>query len=127
MAVVYVIQKQMRYDDRRRGLVSRFDLEPAKQYGELVFLLSSTAEPFSPEPVLEALRERLAPIKPGDYLLLVGNPCLIGWATAIAADLTEGQVNLLQWHGKERRYIEVKANIFGELDKGLPDDRAQRA
>ena len=112
MAVVYVIQKQMQWDERRGELVSRFNLEPARQYGDFVFLLPSTAGPFSPEETLEQLREKLEPITPDDHLLLVGNPCLIGWATAIAADLTGGQVNLLQWHGKERRYIEVRANIF---------------
>lgn len=114
MAVIYVIQKQMRWDERKRGLVSRFNLEPARQYGDsFVFLLPSTATPFSPEPVLEELRKRLEPITGEDYLLLVGNPCFIGWATAIAADRTEGHVNLLQWHNKESRYIEVRANVFG--------------
>lgn len=113
MAVVYVIQKQMRWDHRKQALVSRFNLEPAKQYGEFVFLLGATADPFSSEPVLEVLRERLEPITAEDYLLLVGNPCLIGWATAIAADRTDGQVNLLQWHANERRYIAVQANVFG--------------
>ena len=113
MAVVYVIQKQMRYDDRRKGLVSRFNLEPARQYGDLVFLLAATADPFNPEPVLEILRERLEPVTADDYLLLVGNPCLIGWATAIAADRTDGRVNLLQWHARERRYLDVRANVFG--------------
>lgn len=113
MAIVYIIQKQMRWDERQGELVSRFNLEPAQQYGEFVFLLSPTAAPFHPEPVLEELRKKLEPITVEDYLLLVGNPCLIGWATAIAADRTEGQVNLLQWHGKERRYIEVRANVFG--------------
>ena len=112
MAVVYVIQKQMRYDERRKGLVSRFNLEPAKQYGELVFLLDTAAEPFNPEPVLKVLRERLEPITAEDYLLLVGNPCLIGWATAIAADRTDGDVNLLQWRARERRYLAVSANVF---------------
>ena len=113
MAVVYIIQKQMRYDERKRGLVPRFDLEPAKQYGELCYLLSPTAEPTDPEPVLKALRERLEHVTADDYLLLVGNPCLIGWATAIAADRTEGRVNFLQWHSRERRYLAVRAKIFG--------------
>jgi N-acetyl-beta-hexosaminidase len=44
-----------------------------------------------------------------DYLLLIGNPVFIGWATAIAAAYNEGRVNLLMWSGKEKGYREVKA------------------
>lgn len=114
MAVVYVIQRQMRYDERKRGLVSRFNLEPAKQYGDLVFLLPSEAGADDPEGAVRILRSRLNKFTREDYLLLVGNPCLIGWATAIAADLTDGHVKLLQWHGKERRYLAVSADLYGE-------------
>ena len=61
---------------------------------------------------IDELNEKLAGYKPTDYLLLVGNPCLIGWAVAIATHKTGGSVRLLQWSGKDKKYIGILANIF---------------
>lgn len=113
MAVVYVVQRQLRYDSRRRGMVPRFDLEPARQHGRLEFLLGPDAGPGDPEGVLGALHERLRDATAEDFLLLVGNPCLIGWAAAIFADLT-GRLNMLQWHTREKRYVPVQSVVFTE-------------
>ena len=113
MSRVFVVQKQHCWDPGKDQFVPKFDLSPAEQYGELVYLLSPTAAPFRPESVLRELQEKLADIKPDDYLLLIGNPVLIGLATAVAADALEGSVNLLQWSGKERRYLPIAVeNVF---------------
>ena len=109
---VFVVQKQMRFDRDVGDYVPKFDLSPAREYGELHYLLSPSAAPFSPESILAELHERLADFGDSDYLLLVGNPCLIGFATAIASDYNDGRINLLQWNGKERRYLPVSADLF---------------
>lgn len=113
MAVVYIVQKQMRYDPAKRGLVPRFNLEPARQYGDLKFLLDSQATPLSPDTTVACLQERLREFSENDYLLLVGNPCLMGWACAMAAEKAGGVLQLLQWHSAEKRYIPVRAELFG--------------
>jgi hypothetical protein len=120
---VFVVQNQQRRDPASGRLVPKFDLEPAREHGELVFLLGGSAKPFRPEPVLRQLREQLADFSDADSLLLIGNPCLIGWATAIAADANEGRVRLLQWSGSEGRYVAICAeDVFGDSDQ--PSDAA---
>lgn len=113
MAVtVFVVQDQRRYNRDTGDYEAAFDLSPAEEYGQLSYLLTPTAAPWSPETVLPELWTALGSFGDGDHLLLVGNPILIGWATAVAADANEGRVGLLQWHGKDRRYIAVSAQVF---------------
>lgn len=111
MSKVYVVQNQHRWDREKEAFVPKFDLAKAQQYGELVCLLSPTAAPFHPGPVVEELRSKLEWYEEGDYLLLVGNPVLIGCAVAIASQATKGRVRLLQWSGTDQRYIPVEVNL----------------
>lgn len=114
---VFVVQNQHRWSREHQRFEPKFDLSPAETFGELVYLLSPTAAPFRPEPVIEELREKLADFGPGDHLLLVGNPVLIGFAVALAADANGGDVSLLQWSGKDQRYIAVEASgLFTSSD-----------
>lgn len=116
MSRVFVVQNQHRWDQRNERFVPKFDLSSAEEYGELVPLLSPTASPFNAGPVIVDMQEKLKGFSNDDYLLLIGNPALIGWAVAIAADYNEGAVTLLQWSGKDRRYIPITAdNIFPDL------------
>jgi len=108
---VYVIQNQMRFDHKEKELVPRFDLTSANEYGEIEFLLSPSAAPFNSEGVHSELSEKLAQFTVDDHLLLVGNPVLIGMASALAADAA-GTVNFLQWSGKDQKYIVIRAEIF---------------
>ncbi len=108
MSKVYVVQNQHRWDGAHQRFVPKFDSTSAERFGELVYLLSPTAAPFRSEPIIAELQEKLRDYRPGDHLLLVGNPVLIGFAVAIAADANDGHVDLLQWSGKDQRYIEVK-------------------
>lgn len=109
---VYVVQDQRRYDKDTGTYVPKFDLSPAAEHGEIRYLLSPTAAPFNSDGVVKELRETLADFSDDDHLLLVGNPILIGWSTAIAADFNDGSVSLLQWSGKDQRYISVVAQLF---------------
>lgn len=113
---VYVIQNQMRFDHTKQELVPRFDLTSASEYGEIEFLLSPSAGPFSPESILSELREKLADFTDDDHLLLIGNPVLIGLASAIASDMA-GIVNFLQWSGKDQKYIIIRADVFPDDEK----------
>ena len=110
MSRVFVVQNQHRWDRDNEKFVPKFDLSPAGIHGELVYLLSPTAAPFRPAPVIEELRRKLEDFTSDDALLLVGNPVLIGLAVAVAADYNDGQVNLLQWSGKNRKYLKVEVS-----------------
>lgn len=111
MSKVYVVQKQMRREGD--GYVPKYDFGPAEGHGELVFMLDDRDNPYQQERVLAVLRSYLEDYTPEDYLLLVGNPCLIGWAVALAADATDtGTVQLLQWNGRHGVYDAVPADIY---------------
>lgn len=110
MSKVYVVQSTLRMNPATRKLEAKFDVSAAEVFGELVYLLSAQAAPFSPDPVIAELRTKLAKYNPEhDYLLLIGNPCLIGWTVAVAAHVGAGRVNLLQWSGREGRYLPICA------------------
>lgn len=105
---VYVVQQQMRKGESGR-LEPRFSHEDARRFGEIRFLLSPSIKPFRPEAAIRELRDSLDRFTEDDYLLLVGNPCLIGWATAIAAERTGGRVRMLQW--SRSGYVEVDSDL----------------
>lgn len=118
---VYIVQDQRRYDKDTGTFVQKFDLSPAEEHGAFRYLLTPTASPFNPAIIIPELHEGLRDFSDGDHLLLVGNPILIGWATAIAADYNEGRVSVLQWSGKDHRYIAVSAQVFDVDPAGAGD------
>ena len=114
MKKVFVVQNQLRMNHRTGELEPKYRFDSAKEYGELIYLLSPTARPFSPGHVISVLTEKLEDYDNDDSLLLVGNPVLIGFAVAIAADFNGGRVRCLQWSGTDRRYIAIEANLYEE-------------
>ena len=111
MAVVYVVQKQMKVDPRSGDMVSRFDLTQAEPYGTIEYLLSPKARPYAAGGIIAELYRKLDTFSDEDYLLLVGNQCLVGLAMSVASDVNDGVVNILQWSGRDQAYVEIKANI----------------
>lgn len=101
---VFYVQNTRRTDRRTGELTLKHDLTSAEEFGDLVQLLSPTARPDSAGVVRE-LREKLRGIERRDYLLLVGNPALIGYAAAIAADHLGGHLRLLQWGNDRYRVL----------------------
>ncbi len=116
---VFIIQEQMRWDTNSSKFVSKFDIESAKRFGKIEHLLSPKAAPFNSTPIISELHKKLKKFSDDDYLLLIGNPCLIGWAVAIAADYNDGRVKLLQWSGKDQKYMEIKADIFADSQQAF--------
>lgn len=113
MAVtVFVVQDSRRYDKDTGEYVSVHDLSPAEEYGTLRYLLSPTAAPWAPQSVLDDLWKGLEDFGDDDYLLMVGNPILVGLATAVACDINDGRIKFLQWNGRERRYTDVEAQVY---------------
>lgn len=107
---VFIVQNPHRWNDREKQFAPVFDFSSAQDYGELHFLLSPTASPFNPPSVIAELKEKLAGFSDDDHLLLVGNPALIGFASIVAADFNDGRVKMLQWSGKDHRYIPIEAS-----------------
>jgi len=105
---VFVIQNQHRWSSEDKGFVPKYDVSSAKVYGDLYEILSPTASPFRPSAVLPDIKRELSFFADDDYLLLIGNPVLIGICLSVAAQANGGRVKVLQWSGKESKYISIQ-------------------
>ena len=92
----------------------------ASKYGELIFLLPELSQIiFSPGPLVFKLRKLLRDYTPEDYLLLTGDPAIIGVACSIVSDITNGKYKLLKWDKQERQYYPIEINLYekGKIDE----------
>ena len=85
--------------------------------GKFHFLLSEFSQMiFSPGPLIYKLRQGLKNFKQGDYLLLTGDPAIIGVACSIVSDITNGKYRLLKWDKQERKYYPLELNLYEKGD-----------
>ena len=84
----------------------------ATQFGNLKVCLPENSQIIlSPTYVITTLRSKLKDYTKKDYLLLTGDPAIIGVACSIVSDITNGEFNLLKWDKPERRYYPVEINL----------------
>ena len=98
----------------------KINIMGAAKYGELKILLPELSQIiFSPGPLIFKLRKLLKDFQPEDYLLLTGDPAIIGVACSIVSDITNGRYNLLKWDRQERSYYPIKINLYekGEINE----------
>lgn len=100
--MVYVVQRHTKRGPSG-GRVDKFDLSAAQKFGEFVYLSEDNADPTSSD-VAREMDKGLQGFCDNDYLLLIGNPALIGLAFAIASEYNNGSVNVLQWSGQDSDY-----------------------
>jgi hypothetical protein len=106
---VYVIQD---IPGTRVG-APKINIIGASQYGKLKVLLPENSQIIlSPAYVITTLRTMLKNYTSKDYLLLTGDPAIIGVACSIVSDITNGNYNLLKWDKQERRYYPVEINLY---------------
>ena len=88
--------------------------------GKFNFLLPEFSQIiFSPGPLVYKLRQGLKDFTKEDYLLLTGDPAIIGVACSIVSDITNGKYKLLKWDKQERKYYPIEINLYekGEVDE----------
>ena len=89
----------------------------ATQYGQLKVLLPENSQIIlSPAYVISTLKQKLKDYKSNDYLLLTGDPAIIGVACSIVSDITNGKFNLLKWDKQERRYYPVEIDLYKKTE-----------
>ena len=114
--IVYVIQE---IPGTRAGN-PKINIMGASQYGKFKFLLPELSQIiFSPGPLIYKLRNGLKDFNSEDYLLLTGDPAIIGVACSIVSDITGGKFKLLKWDKQERKYYPIEINLY---EKGEVDD-----
>ena len=97
----------------------KINIMGAAKYGKFEFLLPELSQIiFSPGPLIFKLRKGLKNFTTEDYLLLTGDPAIIGVACSIVSDMTNGKYNLLKWDKQERAYYPIEINLYekGEID-----------
>ena len=115
-SVVYVVQE---IPGTKAGN-PKINIMGAASYGQFKFLLPEFSQMiFSPGPLIYKLRKGLKNFKVKDYLLLTGDPAIIGVACSIVSDITNGKFKLLKWDKQERKYYPIEINLYekGELDE----------
>jgi len=113
---VYVLQE---LPGTRAGS-PKINIMSASKFGEFKFLLPEFSQIiFSPGPLIFKLRGLLKNYTIKDYLLLTGDPAIIGVACSIVSEFTNGKYNLLKWDKQDRLYypIEINLNEKGKIDE----------
>ena len=114
--IVYVIQEIPGTQEGR----PKINIMGAASYGKFKFLLPELSQIiFSPGPLIFKLRKSLARYRKKDFLLLTGDPAIIGVACSIVSDITNGKYNLLKWDKQERKYYSIEINLYerGKIDE----------
>ena len=98
----------------------KINIMSASKFGEFKFLLPEFSQIiFSPGPLIFKLRNLLKDYTTKDYLLLSGDPAIIGLACTIASDINSGRFNLLKWDRQEKVYYPLEINLYekGKIDE----------
>ena len=113
---VYVVQE---IAGTRQGR-PKINIIGATEFGTFKFLLPELSQIiFSPGPLIFKLRKGLQNYRPSDFLLLTGDPAIIGVACSIVSEITNGKYQLLKWDKQERKYYSININLHekGEINE----------
>jgi len=114
--IVYVIQEIPGTKEGR----PKINIMGAQKFGNIKVLLKEDSQMiFSPGPIIFELRRLLKEYRSTDYLLLTGDPAIIGVACSVVSDITQGKYNLLKWDRQERMYYPIAINLY---EKGQVDE-----
>jgi hypothetical protein len=98
----------------------KFNIIGAQKFGKIeVLLREDTQIVRSPGPITYQLRRLLKNFTDKDYLLLSGDPKVIGLAIAVACDINNGKYKTLTWDKQEKMYYSTEFNIYerGEINE----------
>ena len=85
----------------------------ATEFGNLKVLLPENSQIIlSPAYVTQTLKQKLKDYKLSDYLLLTGDPAIIGVACSIVSEITSGKFSFLKWDRQEKMYYPIKVNLY---------------
>ena len=98
---VYVIQE-----------VSKFNVISAQEFGKLIPIFEEGKQiMLSPGPAIRKARTILKDFNDKDYLLLIGDPSMIGLCCSVAADNNRGRYNLLKFDRHTHSYLPIQIDL----------------
>ena len=109
-SIVYVIQA---VPGTRDG-APKINIVGAQEFGEIKVLLDEDKQiMFSPAPMIRKMKRMLKDFSDNDYLLLTGDPAIIGVVCCLISETTNGRFNLLKWDRQEKRYYPIEIDVYG--------------
>ena len=109
MSKVYLIQE---IPGTSRG-EPKYNIVGAQKYGDIITVLPEFSQMIhSPGPLVMKLRTLLKNYTADDYLLLSGDPAIIGVVGSLVSDTTNGRYKLLKWDRQEKTYYPIDINLF---------------
>jgi len=91
----------------------KYNILGAQKFGQIVTVLPERSQIImSPGPLIQKLKTLLKDYTTNDYLLLSGDPAIIGVVCSVVSDITNGKFNLLKWDRQEKTYYPIEVDIF---------------
>ena len=91
----------------------KYNILGASKFGQIVSLLPEKSQIImSPGPLIQKLKTLLKDYTTDDYLLLSGDPAIIGVVCSVVSDITNGKYKLLKWDRQEKTYYPIDIDIF---------------
>jgi hypothetical protein len=94
------------------------NLLPAKEYGQLFVMLSATDVSRDYNYIAQVLDQKMRDFKITDYLVLIGDPIIIGILVHIAMRITGGTINVLKWDRVRYEYDAITVEVGDERFEG---------
>ena len=95
--------------------VMDYNVRSAEKFGDLKIMLSDRKQMIlASGPLTFELQKHLKDFNDNDYLLLIGDPAIIGLCCAIASDFNNGKFKVLKWDRNDKRYYDLEIDLRGK-------------
>ena len=104
---VFIPVLPTRYDAATDKRVPSLDLNAARKYGDLSYMLTGPVKPEELSSAIDLIRDQSKLIREDDFVMAVGDVVLVA-ATIAYVSQRNGAANVLRWDKQRRDYDVVK-------------------
>jgi hypothetical protein len=108
---VFIPQIVKRYDKVQRVVVDMHDFTAAQTFGKLETVLDDNDNPDLLSRMTHKVNQKLATFTHEDYLIAVGDPCLIAVCAGVILR-RQPTLNLLKWQRELRTYVLMEITLI---------------
>ena len=91
-----------------------YNVRSAEKFGDLKIMLPDRKQMIlASGPLTFELKKQLKDFNDKDYLLLIGDPAIIGLCCAIAAEANNGKFKVLKGDRNDKRYYDLEIDLRG--------------
>ena len=95
--------------------VMDYNVRSSEKFGYLKIMLPDRKQMIlASGPLTFELQKHLKDFNDNDYLLLIGDPAIIGLCCAIASDFNNGKFKVLKWDRNDKRYYDLEIDLRGK-------------